>query len=213
MVHLVRGLGTICNGEGLSLTMLPPTRGNLLNSVKGALVDGLVTIGLRPEEEIVTVIRHRHIPFVSIDGPPDVGVPSVRINDREAARLAMDHVLQHGHCRVAVVIMDDQTETDHEQYSEIGRARLCGYRDAAKARGLPWDEVVELRAECSLAGGHATGCRVIEEYPWVTGIVAMSDILATGIIQTLNRSGGACRVTFRSWASTISPRRAFCLPR
>ena len=116
MVHLVRGLGTICNGEGLSLTMLPPKRGNLLNSVKGAAVDGLVTIGLRPEEEIVTVIRHRHIPFVSIDGPADVGVPCVRINDREAARLAMAHLLDHGHCRIAVVVMDDTTEADHEEY-------------------------------------------------------------------------------------------------
>ena len=189
MVHLVRGLGTICNGEGLSLTMLPPKRGNLLNSVKGAAVDGLVTIGLRPEEEIVTVIRHRHIPFVSIDGPADVGVPSVRINDREAARLAMAHLLDHGHCRIAVVVMDDTTEADHEEYSEIGRERLAGYRDAARQHGLPWENVVEISAECSLAGGRETGRRVIEGHPDVTGVVAMSDILAIGIIQTLSDHG------------------------
>lgn len=189
MVHLVRGLGTVCNREGLSLTMLPPTRGSLLNSVKAAAVDGLVTVGLRPAKEIVTVIRHRHIPFVAIDGPVDAGVPSVRIDDREGARLAMSHLLEHGHVNIAVIAMDDRSVADHDEYSETGRDRMDGYRGSLESHGRDPSSVAVIYAECSLSGGREAVRTLARSYPEITGILAMSDILAIGAIQALGRAG------------------------
>lgn len=191
MVRLIIGLGEICNREGLSLTMLPPTRGNLQSSVKSAAVDGFVTIGLHPETEIVQIIKNRHIPFVTIDGQSDVGIPCVSVNDREAARIAMDHLLDHGHRTICVVIMADDRQPDQEEYSATGQERIAGYRESLESRGLDWDgkDVLKYHVACSLDGGRQAGSLIAREHPEVTGVIAMSDIMAIGIVQELVKAG------------------------
>ncbi len=191
MVRLISGLGEVCNREGLSLTMLPPTRGNLLNSVKSAAVDGFVTIGLHPETEIVQVIRNRHIPFVTVDGESDDGGPCVRVNDREASRIAMAHLLEHGHRHIGVVIMSGERLPDQEEYSATGRERLAGYEDALRQQGIEWADpaIVKIHAQCSLDGGQTAGAEILSKHPEVTGVVAMSDILAIGIVLQVVKSG------------------------
>lgn len=191
MVKLISGLGEVCNREGLSLTMLPPKRGNLLNSVKTAAVDGLVTIGLHPDTEIVQVIRHRHVPFVTIDGDSEDGIPCVSVNDREAARIAMAHLLEHGHRNIGVVIMADERLPDQEEYSATGRERIQGYQDALSQHHMDWNDasIVKVHAQCSLDGGRSAGEELVRRHPEVTGIVAMSDIMAIGIVQQIVRAG------------------------
>jgi DNA-binding LacI/PurR family transcriptional regulator len=191
MVRLISGLGEVCNREGLSLTMLPPTRGNLLSSVKSAAVDGFVTIGLQPETDIVQMIKNRHIPFVTIDGRSDAGIPCVSVNDREAARIAMDHILEHGHRRIAVVIMADDRKPDREEYSATGKERLLGYREAFENRKLDFDHesIVKIHEQCSLEGGRRAAQELVANHPAVTGVVAMSDILAIGVMQELIKEG------------------------
>ena len=191
MVRLISGVGEVCNREGLSLTMLPPTRGSLLNSVKSAAVDGFITIGLQPDTDIVQVIKNRHIPFVTIDGESYDGIPCVSINDREAARLAMNHLLEYGHRRIGVVIMADDRLPDQEAYSGTGRERVAGYREALEAQEINWDDtsIVKIHEQCSLEGGQHAGRELLHKHPHVTGVVTMSDILAIGIVQELIKGG------------------------
>jgi DNA-binding LacI/PurR family transcriptional regulator len=171
--------------------MLPPTLGNLKSTVKGAAVDGFVTIGLHPQTDIVQVINNRHIPFVTIDGQSDGGIPCVRVNDREAARIAMTHLLEHGHRRIAVVVMLDERKPNQESYSATGGERLAGYREALAECGLEWNEntVLELLEPCSLDGGKHAGEEIAASHPEITGVVSMSDIMAIGVVQALTRAG------------------------
>ena len=191
MVHLIRGVGEICNGEGLSLTVLPPTRGSLMSTVRTAAVDGLVTIGLHPEHDVVQVIRNRHIPFVTVDGTSEPGIPCVSINDREAASMAMSHLVEHGHRWIAVVNMAGDREPDQEEYSRTGTERIEGYREALTKRGIDWESptVVKVAVPCSLDGGVDAGRLILSQHDRVTGIVCMSDIIAIGIVQELKRAG------------------------
>lgn len=191
MVHLIRGIGEICNREGLSLTMLPPTRGNLMNSVKTAVVDGFVTVGLHPEHDIVQVIQNRHIPFVTIDGTAGDGIPCVSINDREAASLAMSHLLEHGHRRIGVVVMADERVPDQEDYSGTGIERLEGYRSALARQGIDWNShmVTRISVPVSLEGGRLAGRQLLAEPRLPTGIVCMSDIIAIGMLMELRKAG------------------------
>lgn len=191
MVRLISGVGEVCNREGLSLTMLPPTKGNLLSSVKSAAVDGFVAIGLEAETDVVQVLRHRHVPFVTVDGQTGEGAPSVSVNDREAARTAMEHLLEHGHRRIGIVIMADERLPGRHGYSATGRARLEGYREAVEAAAIDWgsDRIVRITEPCTLEGGQHAARAFISRNPKTTGIVAMSDILAIGVVQELIRLG------------------------
>ena len=150
MVRLISGLGQVCTDEGLSLTMLPPRKGSLLNTVRAAAVDGLVTIGLEPEDEVVTLIKNRHVPFVAIDAPAEPGIPCVTVADRQAADDAMTHLLEHGHRRIAIVIMEDGRTPDQEAYSGLGSVRMEGYNDALLRYGLSCDApgVVQIEEPC-----------------------------------------------------------------
>ena len=191
LVRLISGLGSICNDEGLSLTVLPPKRGSLLATVRAAAVDGLVTIGLEPDDEIVRLIRMRHVPFVSVDGHAEPGMPSVTVNDRGAADLAMSHLLECGHRRIGILMLEDNTPPDQEVYSGIGRMRLRGYEDALNRYGLSGskDAVVRIEVPCSIEGGRLAAQRILTEYTDLTGVVSMSDIIAVGLYEELKRKG------------------------
>lgn len=70
------------------------------------------------------------MPIVLVDRATEGRVfDCVRVDDRGVARAAVEHLLAHGHRRVAFVGADDRFGT--------ARDRLAGYRDALAARGLP----------------------------------------------------------------------------
>jgi alanine racemase len=191
MVRLISGVGDVCNANGLSLTMLPPHRGDLLKSARRAAVDGFITIGLEPEDEVVRAIRNRHIPFVIIDGPPHDGLPSVRVDDRGAARMAMQHVLERGHRSIAILMLEERQAEEDEAYSGIGRERMAGYGDALESVGSSLDsrDVVVLREPCSVAGGEEACRLILHEHPNVSALVCMSDVLALGVYRECRHAG------------------------
>ena len=191
MVQLITGIGAVCNAEGLSLTMLPPIKGDMISSAKAAAVDGFVTVGLTADNELVQVIRHRHIPCVTIDGEAGEGMPCVSIDNQKAGELAMQHVLELGHQSIAIVALSDAAPQDGVYYSLVGQARLSGYSDALAARGLSLEspEISVITAECSLAGGRhaAQALRDLAHQP--QAVVSMSDVMAIGLMTELRSAG------------------------
>ncbi len=191
LVNLITGVGDVCGREELSLTLLPPTHGSLLKTVREAAVDGLIAVGIQPEPDVLEVIRHRHMPFVTVDAYADAGTPSVTINDREAAHSAMSYILRNGHRRIVVVTIADERAPDQEEHSGTGTERMEGFRQAVMEAQLRWDDetVTTLAAPCSIAGGDALADTLVRDYPRVTAVVTMSDVTAIGILHGLKRHG------------------------
>lgn len=191
LVNLITGVGEVCEREDVSLTLLPPTRGSLLTTVREAAVDGLIAVGIKPEPGVLEVIRHRHVPFVTVDASTGTGVPSVTINDREAAHHGMAYLVENGHRRIAVVMIADDRSPDHEEPSGTGAERVAGFRQAAAEAGLDWESpsIAKLYAPCSIAGGDALAQTIVRDHRDVTAVVTMSDITAIGVIYGLKRHG------------------------
>ena len=191
MVDLISGIGEACDESDLSLTMIPPRRGSLASSVRSAAVDGLITIGLEPDDEAVQLIRNRHVPFVTIDSQPHATVPSVLIDDAGGAKLAMGHLIQKGHRSIAVVTLKDNRGPDEPEYAGIGILRMRGYKSAVEEAGIgPADEtIVRLDEPCSFEGGEHAARVIAHEYPDVTAIAVMSDIQALGVQRALVSHG------------------------
>jgi DNA-binding LacI/PurR family transcriptional regulator len=191
MVELISGIGAACTDAELSLTMIPPTRGSIVASVRGAAVDGLITVGLEPDNEAVQLIHHRHMPFVTIDSQPHEGVPTVVINDRGGAALAMKHLLDAGHRNVAILALEDSSQPDFEEYSGIGLLRMHGYEDALEQAGIDpgSPSVVRIDRPCSVAGGRDAARALVADHPNVTAVAAMSDVQAIGLTAELESLG------------------------
>lgn len=186
--QIVQGIGEICEQEGHSLTLIPPIRESLLEGVRGAVVDGLITLGLEPGTETVEIIRRRHLPFVSIDGHTGGGFPVVRIDDRSASRRIMQHLLELGHRHLAIVAFGPEAHMTAD--SNVKNERLVGYRDAIREFDPSiLETTVFLRSPPSMDKGAEVANMILADHPEITAVVAMSDIIALGIIQTLQEAG------------------------
>lgn len=190
--QIVRGIGEVCERHGNSLTLIPPLRESVLEGVRSAAVDGLITIGLEPGMETVELIRQRHMPFVTIDGRIGGGFPVVGIDDLAAAKAIMQYVLRLGHTAIAVIAFTDEPQL--ESRSHVKTQRIAGYRAAFDEVGRTFTaETTFIEVESSMDGGREAARRLLTEpstpEPKPTAIVAMSDVLAIGALNFAEEIG------------------------
>ncbi|MFI5690926.1 LacI family DNA-binding transcriptional regulator [Kribbella sp. NPDC051586] len=103
-------------------------------------------------------------------------VSSVRPAYREGARRGVEHLVQHGH-RVVGLIIGGGGHPERE----------LGWQDALSAAGLPLGPIA--RASFSREGGYTAARRLLEATPRPTAIFASSDLQAIGVLRALHESG------------------------
>lgn len=185
--QIIQGIGAVCEREGHSLTLIPPIRESLLEGIRGAAVDGLITIGLEPGTETVEFIKRRHLPFVTIDGRVGGDFPVVGIDDRRAAALVMRYVLDLGHREISIISLGSDSRDDGPTHVES--QRLAGYRDALSERDPATADQPRIYYACASMAGGRDACEQIIADGLPTAIVAMSDVLALGAMERLEAAG------------------------
>ncbi len=188
--ELLSGVGEVCDAEGLSLMLIPPLRGSLVEATYAALVDGCIVTGLEANDKAVRALRLRKIPFVMIDvdAPPDIA--SVSVDDFGGAYAVMRHVLEQGHRHIAIVSFTSFSGRI-EDYTGTLKHRFDGYRRALAEFGLqlPDATVHVLESPCNVRGGQAAFHHLIQLEPRPTAVVALSDVLAFGVIDAALAAG------------------------
>jgi DNA-binding LacI/PurR family transcriptional regulator len=193
LCEVIRGIGEICEEHELSLTMLPPIKGRIIEAARRSFVDGLLTIGVGPDHEVVGILHRRHVPFVTIDGSEVEATVNVGIDDAGAAYGLMKQVLGQGHRRLAILALRPETlNLPEKRFSLVSDRRLAGFARALLEEGLRLDSKgVEIMAvECSLEGGAAAALDFLsrgESAP--TAILAMADAVALGVYEACRRLG------------------------
>ena len=95
-------------------------------------VDGilLVTVGGRP---LLTSVQATQTPVALLDRPQSAEdrIPFVGIDNEAAARAITEHLIRHGHSRIACVA--------GPQDQQVSQARQAGWRQALEGAGLPFD--------------------------------------------------------------------------
>ena len=188
--QVIRGIGSVCEEHELSLAMLPPVRGKVIEAARRAFVDGLLTIGVGPDHEVVDLIERRHIPFVTIDGEAVDPMVNIGIDDAAAARSLMGEALARGHRRIAILALRPETlNLPGKRYSLVSDRRLAGFDSALGSVGLGLDspEIDVIPVECSMEGGYEAALGILSRQGKApTAVLAMADVVALGVY-------GACR--------------------
>ncbi len=182
IMEVVGGIGSVCQKYGTTLTLIPPLHASMLQAVHRAAVDGLITQGMRVETEIVDAIIKRNLPFVTLDGVPSTQVPSVNINDKQAAYDIMHLVLAAGHRHIVIVGFSEASYAKKD-FESIQRVRLQGYLEALEefCLNLSSPTIAIHFCECTLEAGRNFATTLLQkELP--TCIVTMCDITAMGIM-------------------------------
>lgn len=144
----------------------------------------------------IILMSHR-LPF-DIDGSDDLpegfpplvngceftghaAIPSVTVDDRQAAVDATNHLLEFGHRDIAV-ITGDMNSTSSQQ-------RLEGFRSAMSEAGLEVNEDQIIYAAYTLKDGEESGNALLLQKKRPTAIFCFSDELALGCMHSLRKNG------------------------
>jgi DNA-binding LacI/PurR family transcriptional regulator len=199
-VSTLRGLAIEAEQAGVGLALLPAplSGGDPAAVVARAVVDAFFVYALPEGHPSVAAVLDRRAPVVVADTPHIAGAPFVTVDDRAGARTAAEHLLDLGHRRLAVVSLRvledgrtglvDATRRRSAAYG-VTRERLAGYADAIAAAGLSWDEVPIYEGPNQPAVGADAAQALLELDPRPTGILAMSDQLALGVVDAARERG------------------------
>ncbi|MET8151079.1 LacI family DNA-binding transcriptional regulator [Actinoplanes sp. NPDC049668] len=142
-------------------------------------VQGILITPVNPEAAYLTEIARRGIPVVIVDRVGAGGVfCSVAVDDVLGGRIAVEHLAEQGHTRVAVV-------GGPESIGQV-RERVQGAREVWAELGLPPDDLIHLpTAALTVAEGRSAGERLagIPARRRPTAAFCANDLLALGLLQ------------------------------
>ncbi|MGO4537052.1 LacI family DNA-binding transcriptional regulator [Leifsonia sp. 2MCAF36] len=168
--------------------------GETAQRIEDAPMDAVVLIGCSPRlDESVATLRQRGIPLVAIEGDPADGVPTIGQDNREATRMAAQHLYDLGHRDVAVVTLSLTRDR--------ARGALTPDRIRAGSSTTAMDRLAGAHDVFPAAGGRVTRGSFVEEGRIAgrelltdasrrpTAIIAQSDLLAAGVIRAAEELG------------------------
>jgi LacI family transcriptional regulator len=165
----------------------PQTEEALLTAFASRSVDGIILTPTSQDHRAIFDRIDASIPVVCVDRyAPGLQCDVVTANNREAARAATEHLLSHGHKRVAII-------TDFSTIS-TARDRLQGYTDAMAAAGLPIEKDYVAQDVNSEADGMAALCALMALPVPPTAIFASQLLLMVGALRGLRQLGLAHEV-------------------
>ena len=147
-------------------------------------VDGLIVVSLPLEDDEVARLVGAEIPTVLVDGVhPDL--PSVQMQNATGAQMAIEHLIERGHQRIAFVSGPIETALGFP----VNRERLAGYCAALTRHQLLIDINFQQAGEDSHAAGVEMGHHLLALPTPPTAIFACSDVHALGVLQAAQARG------------------------
>lgn len=142
-------------------------------------VDGVVLASVLFEPDLAD-LESAEIPSVLLNHAGEApGFNSVGVDLAAGARIAVDHLIGHGHTNIALAMGSNVSN------SLDGREQ--GWLQALAAAGLPEGPIV--RGDFSRPGGYAAGKRLVAAANRPTAVFASSDMHAIGILRAIREAG------------------------
>ena len=190
LAQLAASINEECHRHGLRM-LIESTEddgrepGGFVNLVRGRHIDGLIVVNLpTTAREHLVRIQEAGIPMVVLAGG-QTGMESFQTvgNDTMlSAHIAVDHLLNLGHQRIAYVSFAPP------EYDTIN-GRETGWRTALQARGIAPDPAWVEYGDISAESGYAATRRLIARGGKFSALFAGNDTIAFGAIRALNEAG------------------------
>jgi DNA-binding LacI/PurR family transcriptional regulator len=193
IAEVTRGIGYVCDREGLSLGVLSPLKGVLSQTIRNAAVDGIITLGIGPGMSVLELFHQRGLPFVTIDGGAGDGIVNVGIDDEKAAESLMDEVIARGHRDIAIFMLKNVTLSDNgDHFSLTNDNRLSGFSKSLAKVGLSIGAHTGIHVyhtEVSAESGALTARELLAAPKRPTAIICLADVQAMGVYEECRKEG------------------------
>jgi DNA-binding LacI/PurR family transcriptional regulator len=194
-VQFLHGVAAGCEEQALGLSLVPRIEGGGAALVQKALVDGFVMYCVPEEDPRMDAVRGRNLPYVRVDFDPRPDLLAVNVDDEGAARATAEHLVALGHRRIGIALPHDLSgatgaEAEASVTHYVQRSRLAGWRAGLEAAGIDWDSVPVASGPGKLRdGGRVAGARLLDRADRPTAIIALSDVLAVGVLEAARERG------------------------
>jgi LacI family repressor for deo operon, udp, cdd, tsx, nupC, and nupG len=151
-------------------------------------VDAILVVALPLEEQEIRMLRTLHVPLACV-AEPIQGMHNERIDNVAGARLAVQHVVNLGHRRIACIGGD----MDGPERFSVPGLRTRGYRQALQEAGLPVRPDWERDGRFTARGGELAMTALLSQPGGrPTAVFCQSDEMAFGALRALRQSGLRC---------------------
>ena len=151
----------------------------MVDNLRARVGDGMIFVSFDFVPELVAAINSCASPVVltnMVDNPPpSPNYDCVFIDTYEGVRMAVKHLIQHGHTRIAYIGGDIHTHT--------GKERCEGYLSAMKEAGLPPFDNYDANGQFTKSGGFLCASALLRKNERPTAIMAANDLMALGVIE------------------------------
>lgn len=170
----------------ISMMTTPEDRRRFLEEARSFCrrVDGVVLIDTFASAAGGAVDSYFDRPVVAV-GERLEGASSIVIDNRLAARRAVEHLIELGHDRIGLVAGPQMWDYP----TPVPEQRHLGYRDALSAAGLPADPDLAVTGEWTAEGGAAALGKLLERASPPTAVFCMSDEMAFGVLRAAAKHG------------------------
>jgi LacI family transcriptional regulator len=154
----------------------------VLNAFSRRRIDGLIMTTSSERDPVLLKAREAlRIPVVLFDRETPTNFDAVLLGHREGMRRALEHLLDLGHRRIALLTGSEAVRPSSE--------RVLGYQDAFKARGLAFDpELVRTQSFTADFGYVETSALLGQRRP-PTAIIAGGIAMMPGTLRAIRTHG------------------------
>ena len=168
---IVKEIGRVLSDEGFLLQIavsnnaIEKERMILKDFIREKSIDGLIAETTKsgipnPNLKLYKELERMGVPILFINSfYPELDIPHISLDDREAGRMVTQHLLDCGHMNIAGIFKGDDGQ---------GHQRYAGYVDAlmeadikVKGKQVIWidsDEIEEMRDDCGRVLKRIKGC-------------------------------------------------------
>lgn len=145
-------------------------------------VDGVLVCGPRSDDPSLTEVVDAGLPMMVIGDPGMVACPSVDVDNADAARAAVTHLIGHGYRRIGLI-------TNLPLTFLSSRARMAGYRQALEDAGLAFSATWIVEGGLGDASGQRAMEQLLGQMPQPDAVFVASDQVALGALAALQVAG------------------------
>jgi len=145
-------------------------------------VDGIILSGPRQDDTEIIRLHKEGFPIMLMGQLPEGGIPFVDIDAVDGAACAVQHLIDLGHRRIALITNATLEYTSAQQ-------RHSGYLKALQESGIDPNDSYLIEGNYTPASGYEAMNKLLKNSAPPTAIFVASDVVALGAILAIKRKG------------------------
>ena len=183
LVPIIQGIFKVAETQDYSFhldfsTLQKVKKKNLFNQiVKEKSLDGIFIFLRWPlDYELLSEVEKDNFPAILVNGNlPGVNIPSIKVNNFEGAKAAVDYLVKLGHSRIAMI-------TGPPEFLDV-KERIEGYKESLARHGIPYNPNIVREGNFLFASGYVHTKELIKLKNPPTAIFCANDHMAAGAIK------------------------------